>query len=100
MSSGEEDAAFSKKRKLQYACDYCRKKKSADVIAPVLWAYYADVWLYSQMYGDISIITVLCTVSPGPLVGDGPQKVGGRCARCILRNIQCTYHHVLQVWDV
>ena len=58
MSSGEEDAASSKKRKLQRACDYCRQKKSAYAIAQ-LWANGADVWLYSQMYGDIGPILLL-----------------------------------------
>ena len=100
MSSGKEDAASSKKRKLHHACDHCRQKKSAYAITLVLLAYYSDVGLYSQMYGDISIITFPCTVLPGSLVGDGPEKVGGRCARCISRNIECTYHDALQVWDV
>ena len=95
--SSDEDAASSKKRKLQRACDYCRQKKSAYAIAQ-LWANFADVWLYSQMYGDIGLILLLLLgISRGSLVGDGPQKVGGRCSRCITRNIECTYYDAMQV---
>ena len=105
MSSNEEDYQDgenyhgTKKRRIQRACDICRRKKSMS--PPVLFSSVRLIVFHLQ--SDVRVIHC-CFEIPGfhplSLAGDGVQMPGNRCSNCISYSLDCTYVEAAKVRSI
>ena len=105
MSSNEDDyndgdslsTQSLKKRRIQRACDICRRKKSMS--NSVIIEFFSYVVMLS------SSMSVLFHQSHGQVLhsylsssGDGVQMPGNRCSNCISYSLDCAYVEASKVW--
>jgi hypothetical protein len=82
----------NKKRRIQRACDTCRRKKSMSPPHSI----DLDNRLTSNSSMYVSCRSPHLHRSP-PRAGDGAQMVDNRCTNCITWNLECTYVEAAKV---
>ncbi|KAI0771317.1 fungal-specific transcription factor domain-containing protein [Trametes elegans] len=100
MSSEEdyndpESAQNAKKRRIQRACDMCRRKKSTSVL-PVR---QSDPFTAPRPQSDVCSVSTAAVPPPPratppmtfPPAGDGAQMPNNRCSNCVSYRLECTY---------
>ena len=101
MSSHEEEyndadnfsAQGLKKRRIQRACDICRRKKSM--------LTRSESVLKSLNRISSSMLVSFSSRLSGALIfiiGDGVQMPGNRCSNCVSYSLDCTYVEASKVW--
>ena len=102
MSSNEDDyndgdnlsAQNSKKRRIQRACDICRRKKSMSKMQCrrniFLYCIFSSMLVSFSSYRASPILI--------SIIGDGVQMPGNRCSNCVSYSLECTYVEASKVW--
>ncbi len=95
----EGEEGLLKRRRLQRACDFCRRKKSAS-ISTVLPPPLND----SYVQFDVTMKRIMLTALADSCLGDGRQtssEGNSKCSNCKLYNeSSCTYVEVSWVCPV
>jgi hypothetical protein len=90
----------SKKRRIQRACDVCRRKKSASHLLE--FKFFSDTCndnlvVRCEVPKD-SRLNIISLISAR--VGDGGQMPGNRCSNCIAYNFDCMYVEAAKVREI
>lgn len=99
MSSNEEEydpSNVNKKRRIQRACDICRRKKSR--LLMFFGSRNTKDWCEWKLVRCTSIPESRLTVPYSSFgIGNGVQMPGNRCSNCITNNYECTYVETARV---